>query len=250
MKQEPKGVRQLDLTVLPGPRLSDRGEHERRQDVRAGDAQPRRGFRRGRLFHEIGHLEGAVVHGLARSDDAVVGDLLLANLFDRDHRMATLAVDVPELLRDGRVGHVDRVAEDHEEGFTADMLLGLQDRVAEAARLLLAHEVKVGLRGERLQVFVRLVRRRVLANGVPLRRRVEVVLDRSLLPSGDNQNIRDAGGDGLCDHPVNGGSVHDREHLLRLLFREREESGPEARGRDDGLHGRPNPRACINSSRP
>src|SRR3989449_9058570 len=86
------------------------------------------------------------------------------------------------------------------------MLLGLQDRVAETARLLLAHEVKVGLRGERLQVFVRLVRRRVLANGVPLRRRVEVVLDRSLLPSGDNQNIRDAGGDGLCDHPVNGGA--------------------------------------------
>src|SRR2546425_5823033 len=164
--------------------------------------------------------------------------------------MATLAVDVPELLRDGRVGHVDRVAEDHEEGFTADMLLGLQDRVAEAARLLLAHEVKVGLRGERLQVFVRLVRRRVLANGVPLRRRVEVVLDRSLLPSGDNQNIRDAGGDGLCDHPVNGGAVYDREHLPRLLFRERAGSGAQARRPGEGLPGGPNPPAWIKSSRP
>src|SRR5437867_5537196 len=90
-------VRQLDLSVLPGLCLSDRGEDFRRGDVRAGDPEPRGRLFRRRLLHEVRDFHRAIVDDLSRVDDPVVGDLLRADLLPGDHWVAEPAIGVPEL---------------------------------------------------------------------------------------------------------------------------------------------------------
>ena len=64
---------------------------------------------------------------------------------------------------------------------------------------------------------------------------VEVVLDRALVPAGHEDDLLEPGGDRLLHYVLNGGLVHERQHLLGLGLRGGQEPGAEPRGREDGL---------------
>jgi hypothetical protein len=68
-----------------------------------------------------------------------------------------------------------------------------------------------------------------------LRRVVEVVLDRSLPPAGDDDQVLDPRIDRLLNHVLDHRAVDEREHLLGHRLRRREEPGAEACRRNDGL---------------
>src|SRR5581483_2529022 len=76
---------------------------------------------------------------------------------------------------------------------------------------------------------------------------IEVVLDRVLAATVDHEQVGDAGGDGLLHHVLDRGFVDDRQHLLRLALRGREEARAETGRRDDRL-GDAHPVATSRSS--
>jgi hypothetical protein len=68
-----------------------------------------------------------------------------------------------------------------------------------------------------------------------LDRSVEVVLDRALAPAGDDQDVGQPRPHGLLDDVLDRRLVEQRQHLLRLGLRRRQEPRAESRSRDDRL---------------
>jgi hypothetical protein len=72
----------------------------------------------------------------------------------------------------------------------------------------------------------------LLEQPLELVRGVEVVLDRPLLARGDDDDLLDAGRDGLLDGVLDDRLVDERQHLLRLrLGRGQEAGAPPAAGK-------------------
>lgn len=162
-------------------------------------------------------------------------DLRGLDLHQRDHAAALALLDLHH-PREERVAGVDQVvAEEHREGLVADVRGGAQHRVAETARGALAHVVHggevTGLLDLGEALVVALPDQSFLQLVVP----VEVVLEGTLVATGDHQNVRKTGRDGLLDDVLDRRFVDDRQHLLRRRLGRRKEAGAEARGRDDSL---------------
>jgi hypothetical protein len=117
----------------------------------------------------------------------------------------------------------------------ADELLGHQHGVAEPELLLLAHvrdlDHVTDLPHAAQHVDVALGLEEVLQ----LVRVIEVVLDGALLAARDDDDLFDAGRDGLLDRVLDDRLVDEREHLLRLRLGRRQEAGAPAGGREDGF---------------
>ena len=62
-----------------------------------------------------------------------------------------------------------------------------------------------------------------------------MILDGILAAARDDDDVLDAGSNGLFDDILDHGFVHQGEHLLGLGLGGREESGPQSRGGKDGL---------------
>jgi hypothetical protein len=64
---------------------------------------------------------------------------------------------------------------------------------------------------------------------------VEVILDRVLAAPRDQDNVLRARGDGLLDAVLDDRLVDQRQHLLGLGLRGRQEAGSKACGGEDGF---------------
>src|SRR5439155_980998 len=110
------------------------------------------------------------------------------------------------------------------------------DRVAQPERLTLAHVVEVGHLSDGAH-FLQLV---VLAAGVEveleLEGAVEVVLERPLVASGDDEDVADAGAHGFLHDVLDGRLVDDGQHLLGLRLGRGQEPGAEPGCRYTGTH--------------
>jgi hypothetical protein len=115
------------------------------------------------------------------------------------------------------------------------MLSSHGDCMTQAQRVALADVVNVGHLGDGLNLLELLVLLAFLQVELELEVAVEVVLDGPLPPAGDDEDVGDAGADGLLHHVLDGGFVDDRHHLLRLALGGREESRPQPGGRDHCL---------------
>ncbi|MNC94067.1 hypothetical protein D3C83_108350 [compost metagenome] len=62
-----------------------------------------------------------------------------------------------------------------------------------------------------------------------------MILDGILAAAGDDDDVVDAGGDGLLDAVLHDRLVDQRQHFLRLRLGGRQEARAEARGRKDGF---------------
>ncbi|ALM39305.1 hypothetical protein SFR_2690 [Streptomyces sp. FR-008] len=110
---------------------------------------------------------------------------------------------------------------------------GAQDGVAEAARVALADVVHGGEVAGLLDAgetgLVALAAERLLQLVVA----VEVVLQGTLVASGDHEDVGEPGRHGLLDDVLDGRLVDDRKHFLRRGLGGGEEACPEAGGGDD-----------------
>ncbi len=62
-----------------------------------------------------------------------------------------------------------------------------------------------------------------------------MILDHTLVASGDKDEVFDTGSLGLVDHMLNDGLVDDRQHFLRQGFCGGKEAGAKSRDRQDGF---------------
>jgi hypothetical protein len=184
-------------------------------------------------FSTIDRTE-VLLHHLG-SHAAVVLDVLPGDLEDSHHGPAVTVVDLEHRLQQLRVVNHDVVAEEDRERLGADMLAGHRHRVTEAQRVALADVVDVCHLGDGLHLLELLVLLALLQVELELEVAVEVVLDGPLAPTGDDEDVGDAGADRFLHHVLDGGFVDDRHHLLRLALGGREESRPQPGGRDHCL---------------
>src|ERR1035437_4890370 len=134
----------------------------------------------------------------------------------------------------------DVVGKDHRERFVADQLLGHQDRVAQTELFLLAHVGNLSkIRdGPNLTQHVDVAAR--LEQLLELEVQVEVVLDRPLLATGDDDDLLDSGIDRFFDRVLDYRFVDERQHLLWLGLGGRKEAGSPTRcGKDDFSNAHP-----------
>ena len=172
--------------------------------------------------------------GLGRHD-AVLGQVLVAELHDGDDGPSGLVADVDHLREQPLLLPQQIVTEQDRERFVADVVAGAADSVSEAQRLALADVVDQRELGDGLycgqQAF--LACRGELA--LELDGLVEVVLQRTLPTSGDHEDVVEPGANRFLDDVLDRRLVHQREHLLGLGLRGRQEPRTEARGGNDGL---------------
>ncbi len=129
-----------------------------------------------------------------------------------------------------RLGH-EVVSEKDREGLVADVVSCGPDRVPEALWLALAHVVDVGQLGDRAHRRHVTLAAGLLEVELELERPVEVVFERPLAPTRDDEDVADPGPHGLFDDVLDGGLVDERQHLLRLRLRGGQEAGAEPRRR-------------------
>ena len=124
---------------------------------------------------------------------------------------------VPRRLDDG-------VTQADEERLSRNEVLCLRDRVREAPWRALSRVVQTRPAGHVARLS-RVVKVEPVA--------VEVVLDRSLLLAGNDQNLRDSSRHDLLDDVLNHRLPTYGQHLLRLRLRSRQQPRADARSWDD-----------------
>jgi hypothetical protein len=107
--------------------------------------------------------------------------------------------------------------------------------VPEAEGLLLADRVHVGELRDRPDGFQLLDLPLLPQEGLELGRAVEMVVDRGLAPSDDDQDVVEPGAHGLLDDQLDRRHVDHGQHHLGLRLRGRQEPGPESRRGDHRL---------------
>ena len=132
-------------------------------------------------------------------DDAVAARLLGRDLHHRDDRVVGLVIDLDQLADARPVSDDDVVGQDHREWLMADEVLRHQHRVTEPELLLLADVRHLGEVADLADLAEHLDVALLLEQVLELVGEVEVVLDRPLLARCDDDDLLDAGGDGLFD---------------------------------------------------
>jgi hypothetical protein len=132
-------------------------------------------------------------------------------------------------------GDDDVVAEEHPEGLVAHEGPRAEDGVAEAQRLLLAHVGHGGQLGDGLDLGQLLGLSTILQVVLELEGGVEVILDGALVAAGDQHDLLEPGGYRLLHHVLDGGLVHQRQHLLGLRLGGGQEARAQAGGGENGF---------------
>src|SRR5699024_7994751 len=139
------------------------------------------------------------------------------------------------LRQDGAALIDEVIAEQHGEGFVADVLAPLEHGMAETLGVSLPDIVDIGQfrrvphGGELL--IVALLRQCGLESVDP----VEMVFERSLVAAGDHEDVAEVGIDGLFDDVLDRRLVDDGEHLLGGGLGRGEETGSQTGDGDHGL---------------
>jgi hypothetical protein len=115
------------------------------------------------------------------------------------------------------------------------MLSRHQHGVAQPAGLALAHIMDVGHLGNAAHLGQLGDLAPLLQVVLELERTVEMVFQAPLAPAGNDQEVRYAARHRFFHHVLDGGLVHQRQHLLGLSLGSREEARPQAGGRDHRL---------------
>ena len=174
--------------------------------------------------------------GRLQRDDAEFVRLFRQAFLQRDDVAAMACVNVDQALEAGLVVDHQHVGQQHREGLVADDVARRPDRMAEAARFLLAHEgdgADAGRRlGQRLgdRVLAIAAQRCVDLEGV-----VEMILDRRLHAAGHDDHVLDAGIECLGDDVVEHRAVDDGQQFLGNALGGRKHAGAETGGGNDGL---------------
>jgi hypothetical protein len=206
-----------------------------REHVAPDDRQVGRRLLGPRLLDEVADLPHVATDVAAR-DHAVLVDPLAGHPLDGNDGSGVLVEDVEELAHARHRGAADDVvAEEDAERLVAHQRAGDQDGVAEAERLLLAHVTDRGQLGDRLDLGQLLHLAAIVQVVLELEGGVEVVLDRPLVASGDDDDLRQAGGDRLLDHVLDRRLVDQRQHLLGLGLGGGQEPCAEPGGGKDGF---------------
>ena len=138
-------------------------------------------------------------------------------------------------MRQGSFGIDHVVGQDDGEGLVADQFLGAEHGVAEAERLLLAHVADAGERGDAARDGEQLFFAAALEGGVQFEADVEVVFHGALAAAGDDDDVLDAGGDGLFNAVLDDGLVDQSQHLFGDDFGGGQKTRAESAGGEDRL---------------
>src|SRR5213594_4423434 len=250
--QSPERVGELDFAPRVRLRVGEDTKEVRRQHVASDDREVGRRLARPRLLDEVEDL----VHGggdLARGDHAVLRQALPRDALDGEHGLVVALEHGEELVHARLPRRDDVVAQEHGERLVAHERARTEYGVAQPERLFLPHVGHRRQLRDRLDLGELLDFAPVVQVVLELEGGVKVVLDRALAPTGHDDDLREARRDRLLDDVLDHGLVDEREHLLRLRLRRREESRSEPGGGEHRLlhaHGPIIPRACRRRSTP
>ena len=158
--------------------------------------------------------------------------MLRGHFFHPHNPQAVPVVSIAKLSnhRLVRRGDDDVVPVKDGKGLAAHKALGAKHRVAQPLGLLLADILDVGHLGDVDNLAVK----RLLAGAkqplLQLRGPVEVILHAGFSTAGDNKDIGDARPHRLLHNVVDGGAVHNGEHLLGDRFGGGEDTGAQPGG--------------------
>src|SRR5581483_5120458 len=234
VEQDADGVGELELATLARRHLLEGVEDLGREDIPAHDRQVGRGLLGRRLLHDLLHPHHRAVDVVGLGA-AVEADLRGLDRLEGDDAAPEPLVGQQHLFEYPRALVHDVVAEQHGEGFVAHVLAGGRHGMSQPLGLALADVVDVRHLGDLLHLLQLVDLVAGLQVVLQLEGAVEMVLDRALAAAGDDQDVADACPHCLFHHLLDGGLVHQREHLLGLCLRRREEARTQAGGRDDRL---------------
>ena len=116
------------------------------------------------------------------------------------------------------------------------MGLGLEDRVAEAEGVPLAHGVDARVLLVLVDVLEGLLLAGLLQVGLEAGFGVEVVFDRLLAGAGHEEDVFDTGIRGLANDVLDRGPIDDGQHFLGHRLRDGQEAGSATGRGNDSVH--------------
>ena len=150
-------------------------------------------------------------------------------------RTAELLVGADELGADRVFAPDDVIAIDDHKGVVAGKGFCHAHGVAQAQGLLLADEVDVGQVGDAQALLQHLLLAGCGQLLFQLRAAVEVVFDDALVAAQNDEDVGDAGTDGLFHQILDGGLVHKGQHPFGHGLGGGQHTGAKARSRDDSF---------------
>ena len=209
-------------------------KHTRSEEVTPDNCQVARRFVDCRFLNEV------VNNNLARSDFLacyypVLADLTFGNRLNSQDAGAVLFEGFDHGAGSGSFRYRYIVAQQDHTRLLPDMVFRQQYGMPETQRLTLTNVVNPrepcnGFHQFQLVGLAFRPQKMLEFGGL-----VEMILDRPLASTGDNQNILQSRSDSFLDHVLNRGLVHDGEHLFRLRFCGGEEPCPETCSRNNSL---------------
>src|SRR6185312_12781179 len=228
-------IGELDLVAGAAADTGEMLEHLGLQDIAADDAQIRGRLGGRRLLHHAAHLDETAVI-LLDVEDAIAVCMLARHFHDRDDVAVGLLVHVDHLRQARLVRKDEVIGKQHGKGLVAHQVARAPHRVTEAERHLLARIGDLArTRHPRVHSDYLGVLAALLERGLELVGMVEMILDRRLGASGDENEFLDSSGLRLLDRVLDQRLVDDRQHLLRHRLGGRKESRTQASDREDGL---------------
>jgi hypothetical protein len=168
------------------------------------------------------------------------GDLLNAHA-----GLSVLRVSAAELRSYRVLAHDDVVAVQNDKGFILREGARFQNGVAQPLCLFLAQKKDIRQARDGAHVLQHLFLAGFRKAGLQLGGAVEMVFHDALAAAGDDEDLLDAGGDGLLHDVLDGRLVHNGEHLLGHGLCGGQHAGAQACRGDDGftdlLHGKHSP---------
>lgn len=175
------------------------------------------------------------VSGTPGRHDAVPADFLVRDFLHAQHGALALLVDMNQLCEPRNRSVDDFVAEDDGERLVADQVLGAEDGMAQPQRFGLADITEV----RQVRNMPDLVKDLPLAAALEIffefERAVEVIFDRTFSSSGNDDDVFDAGCDGLLHDVLNQRLVDQREHLFGRGFGSGEKACAQSSSGNNGL---------------
>ncbi len=166
--------------------------------------------------------------------EPVAARILVGDLLERDDRVSPSFVDAHHLA-DAGLRRVDDIVSEHDrEGLVADEVPGLEDRVPQPERGLLAHVGNPGEIGDRPHFFEEMGLAPLFEHPFQLEGGVEMVLDGVLAPAGHDDDAFQPRRAGLLDDVLDQRTVNQGQHFLGLRLGGRQEARSQSRGGKNG----------------
>src|SRR6266540_6251022 len=155
----------------------------------------------------------------------VFGELFQRGFLDCNHRCGPVFEDTPNQPLTRLLRNADVIAQQESEGLPVQVVLAREDCVSQASSLLLPYIEKIRQPAHCADLFEMGLVAPVKEVLFELRRSIKVVLDASLVPTGDEKDVAVARGDRFFNNILDCRLVKEREHFLRGRFRVWQEPG-------------------------